>query len=80
VIGINSDDPGSIVSVLIFDETGSCVRKLAENHLAGFRASLVWDGCGNDGRPVRRGIYILAVEIYNAGGRVSKWKKVCAVI
>ena len=80
VIGINSDDPGTIVSVLIFDETGTFVRKLAENYMAGNNASIVWDGCRNDGRPVRPGIYILLIEMYNAGGRVSKWKKVCAVI
>lgn len=80
VIGINSDDPGTIVSVLIFDETGTFVTKLAENYMAGSNASIVWDGCRNDGRPVRPGIYILLIEMYNAGGRVSKWKKVCAVI
>lgn len=80
VIEINSDDPGAIVSVLIYDETGNYVRKLAENYLAGSRASIVWNGCGNNGRPVRPGIYILLIEMYNAGGRISKWKKVCAVV
>ncbi|HBE41868.1 MAG TPA: hypothetical protein DDW27_11810, partial [Bacteroidales bacterium] len=58
VIDIITGDPGTIVTLTIYDETGSYVRKITENFLAGNRASLIWDGTADDGTPVRRGIYI----------------------
>lgn len=80
VMDIATGDPGSTVTVTLFDETGSYVRKIAENYLAGNRASLVWDGTYEDGTPVHSGIYIVLTEIYTNKGTTGKWKKVCAVI
>ncbi len=80
VIGINSDDPGSIITVTLFNETGGFVKRLVENYLAGTSSSIVWDGTADDGTLVHPGIYILLIEKYNAYGRVVRWKKVCAVI
>ena len=58
VIDFNLEGIGNVISVTIFDETGSYVRRVAENYFAGDKASLVWDGTSDDGTLVDRGIYI----------------------
>ena len=80
VIDINTGDPGSTITVTLFDETGSYIKRIVENYLAGDRAAIVWDGTAEDGSPVRTGIYIVLTEMYNASGKTEKWKKVIAVV
>jgi hypothetical protein len=71
---------GNVISVTVFDETGSYIRKLASNLFAGAEASLIWDGTADDGSLVRRGIYILLITLYDDSGKTEQWKKVCTVI
>ena len=80
IIDINAAGSGNIVSVTIFDETGSYVRKVCENMFAESRASVVWDGTTDNSSLVSRGIYIVFIELYNDKGKTKSWKKVCAVI
>jgi hypothetical protein len=80
VIDFNLDGIGNVVSVTIFDETGGYVRKISENLFAGSKASVIWDGTAADGSLVRRGIYIIFIELYNDKGKTKSWKKVCTVI
>jgi|WetSurMetagenome_2_1015567.scaffolds.fasta_scaffold02840_8 hypothetical protein len=70
----------NIISVTIFDETGSYVKKIATNMLAGPGASIIWDGTAEDGSLVNTGIYIVYISLYDDTGKTSKWKKVCTVI
>jgi flagellar hook assembly protein FlgD len=71
---------GNIVSVTVFDETGNYVKKIVTNMLAGPEASLIWDGTADDGSPVKTGIYIVLITLYDETGKTNKWKKVCTVI
>jgi hypothetical protein len=71
---------GNVVSVMVFDETGSYVKKLATNMLAGPEASVIWDGTADDGSPVNTGIYIIFISLYDDTGKTDKWKRVCTVI
>jgi len=80
VIDINGNGLGNTVSVTVFDETGSLVRKVAENYFAGSSASLVWDGTEDDGSLVPSGIYIVLIELFDDRGKTKRWKKVCAVV
>lgn len=80
VIDLVTGDPGSMVTVTLFDETGSYIRKIVGNYLAGSETSLVWDGTAEDGTLVNTGIYIVLIEMYNDKGKREKWKKVCAVV
>jgi len=80
VIDINLTGTGNVVSVTIFDESGSFIRKLSENYFAGRGGALTWDGTAADGSLVNRGIYILLIEMFNDKGKTKTWKKVCAVI
>jgi flagellar hook assembly protein FlgD len=77
---LNFRGNGNVISVMIFDETGSFVRKLASNLYASADTSLIWDGTADDGSPVASGIYIVLITRYNDSGKTSKWKKVCTVI
>jgi len=80
VIDLNTEGIGNAVSASVFDETGSYVRKIAENYFAGSQATLIWDGSADDGSIVNTGIYIVLIELYNDKGKTERWKKVCAVI
>jgi len=70
----------NIISVSIFDESGSFVRKVAENLYAGAEASLTWDGTADDGSLVKTGIYIVYIKLFDESGKTRKWKKVCTVV
>ncbi len=80
VIDLNLEGLGNIVTVTVFDETGSYIRKITENMFAGTGAVIVWDGTADNGNLVRTGIYILLIELFNDKGKIKTWKKVCTVI
>lgn len=79
-IGFNLAGKSNIVSVMIFDENGSYVKKVAENVFAGPEASLIWDGTADDGSLVNTGIYIVLITLFDNTGKTERWKKVCTVI
>ena len=80
VIDLNLEGLGNVVTVTLFDETGSYIKRIAENMFAGNGASIVWDGTAEDGFLVNTGIYIILIELYNDKGKTRAWKKVCTVI
>jgi hypothetical protein len=80
VIDLKAEGTGNVISVTIFDETGSYVRKIMENFFAGTEATIIWDGTADDGTMVGSGIYIILIDLYNDKGKTKSWKKVCAVI
>jgi flagellar hook assembly protein FlgD len=80
VIDLNLSGNSNVVSVTIFDESGSYVRKIAENMYVGQEASLIWDGTADDGSMVNTGIYIVFITMFDHSGKTDRWKKVCTVI
>ncbi|MBK7710057.1 MAG: lamin tail domain-containing protein [Bacteroidales bacterium] len=80
VIDLRLTGNSNIVSVTIFDEWGSFVRKIAENMYVGPEATLIWEGAAEDGSMVDTGIYIVLITMYDEAGKTRKWKKVCTVI
>ncbi len=79
-IKLNPGGSDNIISVTVYDENGSHIRKIASKMLAGSGISLIWDGTADDGSPVRSGIYILHITWYNENGRSKIAKKVCTVL
>lgn len=59
--------------VTIYDRDGNGMRRLATNDLVGVEGELVWDGYGDDGRPLAPGIYVVHLEAYDVdrGGTVA---------
>jgi len=80
VINFCLSGTGNVISITVFDETGNLIKKLAANLLAATDTNLMWDGTADDGSPVRTGIYIIYITLYNDSGKTEKWKKVCTVI
>jgi hypothetical protein len=79
-ITMNLNGNGNVVSILVFDESGNYISKIATNLFAGAEASVIWDGTAEDGSSVRTGIYIILISLYDDTGKTAKWKKVCTVI
>lgn len=79
-ISLSLTGNGNAVSVSVFDETGSFVRKIASNMLAGAETTFIWDGTADDGSPVNSGIYIILVNLFDEKGKTERWKKVCTVL
>ena len=79
-INLNLMGNGNVVSVMVFDEAGNFVRKIASNLFAGAEASVIWDGTSDDGSLVKTGIYIILITLYDDTGKTARWKKVCTVI
>jgi hypothetical protein len=79
-IRMNLKGNGNVVSVMVFDEAGNYLRKIASNLYAGSDVSVIWDGTADDGSLVNTGIYILLITLYNDTGKTERWKKVCTVI
>jgi hypothetical protein len=79
-IRMNVKGNGNVVSVMVFDEAGNYLRKIASNLYAGSDVSVIWDGTADDGSLVNTGIYILLITLYNDTGKTERWKKVCTVI
>ncbi len=71
---------GNVVSMEVFDETGSFVSRVAENLSTGQEATLVWDATSGGGSLVDTGIYILLITVFNEQGKSIRFKKACAVI
>jgi hypothetical protein len=54
------------VRVVVYDVLGRKVRTLWENHFSGQEAQLVWDGCDEQKKKVRIGLYVVFVQILDA--------------
>ena len=79
-INLNLNGNGNVISIMVFDESGNYVRKLASNLFAGPKSTIIWDGTADDGSAVGTGIYIIFITLYDDTGKTEKWKKVCTVI
>jgi hypothetical protein len=71
---------GSVISIAVFDENGSPVRRLAENLLSAPQTYISWDGTDDNGSLLPRGIYVILVSFYTDTGRTERWKRVCSII
>ena len=79
-INLNLYGNGNVISIMVFDESGNYVRKLASNLFAGPKSTITWDGTADDGSAVGTGIYIIFITLYDDTGKTEKWKKVCTVL
>ena len=80
VIDLSLTGNSNIVSILIFDENGSIVRKLIQNYYCSNKLSVVWDSTADDTSLLDSGIYVILISVYDETGKTIKWKKACAVI
>ncbi len=62
----------ALVRARVYDGGGRLVRELEPGRLSGSTATLTWDGTGDDGRPLRAGIYVVLVEAVDAQGGTTE--------
>ena len=73
------DQPGYAGTLKVFDTEGRMIRKLANNELLGTEGAFNWDGTGDHGRQLRRGMYFLFFEVTHPEGKVERYKEVCVL-
>ena len=73
-IRIQTDHPGYLCTVRIFDSAGNMVTTLQQNALLGLAEEIVWRGENESGRRLQIGIYIVLVELYDLQGNVKHFK------
>ncbi len=80
IINYRLTQPVSQIRLRIFDNRGRLVRTLADNKPSGQNGSLVFNGLGDDGHPLRMGIYIIFLEAFNDyNGAIETLKTVVVV-
>ncbi len=67
-------EPGFVASVIIFDAAGRIVKHLVQNELLGASGVMSWDGINNRREKAGIGAYICYFEVFNANGKVEKFK------
>jgi len=80
-ISVDVKGQGWVIRLWVTDLTGSMIRQLANNHVAGFISTYTWDGEGDDGQMAEEGIYIVHLRGYHplSGERVNR-KRATGVI
>jgi hypothetical protein len=64
-IQIHDIEPGSLLTVVVFDEAGRLVRHLVREAVAGETEIWPWDGFSDLGKLCRGGVYVVQVSLYN---------------
>ncbi len=72
-------NPGSLVSIRIFDSNGRLIKLVAANHLSGDNNSFNWDGLSDSHTLVPSGIYIVYTEIMNLNGDIRHYKNIAVL-
>jgi hypothetical protein len=78
-INIKTATQGNIVNAVIFNALGKRVRYLLKNELLGVSNTFTWDGYDDRDQLLPSGIYILSTQIFDATGRVFKYRN-CIVL
>jgi len=73
-ISIQTDQPGYLCTVKIFDSSGNPVLTLAQNTLLGTNDEITWNGSNQNGHREKVGVYIVWVELYDLRGNVKHYK------
>ncbi len=65
---------GYLANIFIFDVNGQPVMQLAKNEILGPSGTISWDGKDQTGSLQPPGMYVVLVEIFNAGGVLHRIK------
>ncbi|MBU2651156.1 MAG: lamin tail domain-containing protein [Bacteroidetes bacterium] len=78
-IAYQLEQTGCTGNLLIFDDMGYPLRRLAEQVLLGASGTFIWDGLDERNTPCRKGIYIIYFQVTGMDGKVSKCKETVVV-
>jgi hypothetical protein len=74
------DSGEEIGSVWIYDLEGREITQLLSNESLGTSAIVQWDGRSADQLLADMGIYIIFVQLWDAGGNVREYQETCALV
>lgn len=74
-IHFDTDVPGAVVNIFIFDGNGRMLRPLVRNAIAGTKNVWIWDGLDKANNKLPIGPYIVFVEMVYLDGKTMHWKK-----
>lgn len=80
IINYSLTHPTSQIRIKIFDNRGRLVRTLANNQPSSSHGSIIFNGLGDDGQPLRMGIYIIFLESINENFGSAEILKTIVVI
>jgi hypothetical protein len=60
--------------LMVFDSGGRRISMPYNNEMIGSEGNLFWNGKDESGKILRRGIYIIYMEVYQSNGKVLKYK------
>jgi hypothetical protein len=73
-ISYTMPNSGYVGNVTIYDANGRIIKLLQKNVLLAPQGQFSWDGLDDKGLRVRTGIYIVYFEVFELGGKISKYK------
>jgi hypothetical protein len=80
IINFSLSQATSQIRIKIFDNRGRLVRTLANNQPSSSRGSIIFNGLGDNGQPLRMGIYIIFLDALNDNSGVVENLKTVVVI
>ncbi len=79
LIRYQTDSPGYVLNLRVFDAQGRLVKVLAENQLLAAEGQLKWDGANEEKGKARLGIYVLWFELFTAEGQIIRERETCVL-
>ena len=73
-IDIQTEKPGYVVNIWIFDASGRQIIQLAQNEILGTSDEMVWNGTDETGQRQLLGVYVALVELFDLDGHVYRFK------
>lgn len=73
------DSPGKVANVSVFDSNGRLILDIARSLTLDTKGAISWDGVNAENERVRSGRYIIFIEIFDANGNVSVYKRSCVL-
>jgi hypothetical protein len=74
-IHFKSADPGTVLSLNVFNENGLPVRTIISNSTMGSEGELFWDGVNEEGSIASAGRYVILAKTFDLKGNTSVFKK-----
>ena len=72
-------EPGSTISIMVYDYHGYLVRSLVSHDLAATEGVVFWDGTDHEGQKLPAGIYIVYLRQRNPQGSFNSWKSTVVI-
>jgi len=78
-INYQFDEPGTLLSVFLFNQQGEKMVTILNNLLCGRNGQFNWNGLNNQNNYLGSGIYILVADAFHLNGKRKRCKKVIAI-